>query len=101
MPDIDVDFCYERRQEVIDYVVRKYGKEKVVQIVTFQTMAARNVIRDVGRALDLPYALCDAVAKTIPMEIGMNIDTALKVSKDLKEMYEENADVKQLIDMAR
>lgn len=101
MPDIDVDFCYERRQEVIDYVVRKYGKEKVVQIVTFQTMAARNVIRDVGRALDLPYTLCDAVAKTIPMEIGMNIDTALKVSKDLKEMYEENADVKQLIDMAR
>ena len=101
MPDIDVDFCYERRQEVIDYVVRKYGKEKVVQIVTFQTMAARNVIRDVGRALDRPYGLCDAVAKTIPMEIGMNIDTALKVSKDLKEMYEENADVKQLIDMAR
>lgn len=101
MPDIDVDFCYERRQEVIDYVVRKYGKEKVVQIVTFQTMAARNVIRDVGRALDLPYALCDSVAKTIPMEIGMNIDTALKVSKELKEMYEGNADVKQLIDMAR
>ncbi len=63
MPDIDVDFCYERRQEVIDYVVEKYGKDKVVQIVTFQTMAARNVIRDVGRALDLPYALCDAVAK--------------------------------------
>ncbi len=101
MPDIDVDFCYERRQEVIDYVVRKYGKEKVVQIVTFQTMAARNVIRDVGRVMDLPYSLCDAVAKTIPMEIGMTIDKALEVSKDLKDMYSDNEDVKQLIDMAR
>lgn len=100
MPDIDVDFCYERRQEVIDYVVEKYGKEKVVQIVTFQTMAARNVIRDVGRALDLPYSLCDAVAKSVPMEIGMNINKALQVSKDLKELYAENEDVKRLIDMA-
>jgi DNA polymerase-3 subunit alpha len=101
MPDIDIDFCYERRQEVIDYVVEKYGKEKVVQIVTFQTMAARNVIRDVGRALDLPYSLCDSVAKTIPMEIGMNIDKALNVSKDLKDMYAGNEDVRRLIDMAR
>lgn len=100
MPDIDVDFCYERRQEVIDYVVRKYGKEKVVQIVTFQTMAARNVIRDVGRALDLPYSLCDAVAKSVPMEIGMNIQKALEISKDLKDMYTDNGDVKRLIDMA-
>jgi DNA polymerase-3 subunit alpha len=100
MPDIDVDFCYERRQEVIDYVVEKYGKEKVVQIVTFQTMAARNVIRDVGRVLDLPYALCDTVAKSIPMEIGMNINKALGISKDLKNMYDSDAQVKQLIDMA-
>lgn len=101
MPDIDVDFCYERRQEVIDYVVRKYGKEKVVQIVTFQTMAARNVIRDVGRVMDLPYSLCDSVAKTIPMEIGMTIDKALDISRDLKDMYSGNEDVKRLIDMAR
>ncbi len=100
MPDIDVDFCYERRQEVIDYVVEKYGKEKVVQIVTFQTMAARNVIRDVGRALDLPYSLCDSVAKAIPMEIGMNINKALQVSKDLKDLYRDNEEVKRLIDMA-
>ncbi len=100
MPDIDVDFCYERRQEVIDYVVKKYGADKVVQIVTFQTMAARNVIRDVGRVMDLPYALCDSVAKSVPMEIGMNIMKALEVSQDLKRMYQENEDVKQLIDMA-
>ncbi len=100
MPDIDVDFCYERRQEVIDYVVRKYGKEKVVQIVTFQTMAARNVIRDVGRVLDLPYALCDAVAKSVPMELNMTITKALSVSKDLKDMYEQKPEVKHLIDMA-
>ncbi len=101
MPDIDVDFCYERRQEVIDYVVGKYGKEKVVQIATFQTMAARNVIRDVGRALDLPYALCDITAKAIPMEIGMNIEKAMKVSADLQKLYAENDDVHQLIDMAK
>lgn len=100
MPDIDVDFCYERRQEVIDYVVEKYGKEKVVQIVTFQTMAARNVIRDVGRAMDLPYALCDTVAKSVPVEIGMNINKALEVSADLKKLYENDNNVKQLIDMA-
>ena len=100
MPDIDVDFCYERRQEVIDYVVAKYGKDKVVQIVTFQTMAARNVIRDVGRALDLPYSLCDTVAKSVPMEIGMNINKALEVSADLKNLYQNDDSVKQLIDMA-
>ena len=101
MPDIDVDFCVLRRQEVIDYVVRKYGKEKVVQIVTFGTMAARMVIRDVGRALDLPYSVCDMVAKMIPTDIGMTIDKALVVSKDLKKEYEGNEDVKYLIDMSR
>ena len=90
MPDIDVDFCFERRQEVIDYVVRKYGKDRVVQIVTFGTLAARGVIRDVGRVLDLPYAQCDTIAKMIPNEPGKNItiQDALNISVDLKKMYE-------------
>ena len=83
MPDIDVDFCFERRQEVIDYVVRKYGKERVVQIVTFGTMAARGVIRDVGRVLDLPYAICDSVAKMIPNELGITIDNESGAEKTL------------------
>ena len=87
MPDIDVDFCYERRQEVIDYVVKKYGKDCVVQIVTFGTMAARGVVRDVGRVLDLPYALCDQVAKMIPMELGITIDKALKMNPELRQNY--------------
>ncbi len=103
MPDIDVDFCYERRQEVIDYVVRKYGHEKVVQIVTFGTMAARMVIRDVGRALDLPYALADRVAKLIPsggQGHNITIQEALEISSDLRKAYQEEADVKELIDMA-
>ena len=77
MPDIDVDFCYERRQEVIDYVVRKYGKDQVVQIVTFGTLAAKGVVRDVGRVLDLPYAMCDSIAKMIPNDLGMTLDKAL------------------------
>ena len=101
MPDIDIDFCYERRQEVIDYVSRKYGPEKVVQIVTFGTLAARNCIRDIGRVLDLPYNLCDSVAKSIPMEIGMNIDKALVASPDFKKFYETNDDVKYMVDMAK
>lgn len=104
MPDIDVDFCYERRQEVIDYVVRKYGKEKVVQIVTFGTMAARMVIRDVGRALDMPYAAVDRVAKMIPMGANghnITIDEAVHISSDLKKAYEEEEDVKYLIDMSK
>ena len=104
MPDIDVDFCYERRQEVIDYVVRKYGKEKVVQIVTFGTMAARMVIRDVGRALDMPYAAVDRIAKMIPMgQNGHNptIREALSISADLKKAYEEETDVKYLLDMSQ
>lgn len=100
MPDIDIDFCFERRQEVIDYVVRKYGKEKVVQIVTFGTMAAKMCIRDVGRAMDLPYSLCDKVAKMIPGDLGMTIPKALEVSKELKAFYDEDESVKQLIDMA-
>ena len=90
MPDIDVDFCFERRQEVIDYVVRKYGKDRVVQIVTFGTLAAKGVVRDVGRALDMPYAQCDAIAKMIPGDLGMTLDKALKASPDLREAYESD-----------
>lgn len=101
MPDIDIDFCFERRQEVIDYVTNKYGKDKVVQIVTFGTMAARAVIRDVGRALDLPYAQVDTVAKMIPTELGITIDKALVLNPELKKEYEENPEVKYLIDMSR
>ncbi len=101
MPDIDIDFCVERRQEVIDYVVEKYGKDKVVQIVTFGTMAAKSVIRDVGRALDLPYATCDMVAKLIPTDIGMTIEKALEVSKDLRALCENDDDIEYLIDMSR
>ncbi len=85
MPDIDIDFCYERRQEVIDYVVEKYGKDQVVQIVTFGTLAARGVVRDVGRVLDIPYAKCDAIARMIPKDLGMTLEKALEVSPDLKK----------------
>src|SRR5699024_8467864 len=88
MPDIDVDFCYERRQEVIDYVVEKYGKDQVVQIVTFGTMAARMVIRDVGRVLDIPYAKVDSIAKMVPNELNITIDKALKMSSDLRAVYD-------------
>lgn len=101
MPDIDIDFCYERRQEVINYVVQKYGKERVVQIVTFGTMAAKGVIRDVGRALDLPYNTCDQVAKMIPNELNITIDKALGMNQELKALYEENGQIKELLDMAR
>ncbi|TAH73831.1 MAG: DNA polymerase III subunit alpha [Anaerolineaceae bacterium] len=101
MPDIDIDFCYERRQEVIDYVTDKYGKDKVVQIVTFGTMAARAVIRDVGRALDLPYSQVDTVAKMIPTEIGITIEKALKMNPDLNRIYEGDDEVKRLIDMSK
>ena len=100
MPDIDIDFCYERRQEVIDYVVRKYGKEKVVQIVTFGTMLAKGVIRDVGRALGLPYAYVDTIAKAIPNELGITIKRALDVNKELASQYENDEQVKYLIDMS-
>ena len=100
MPDIDVDFGFERRQEVIDYVIDKYGKDQVVQIVTFGTLAARGVIRDVGRVLDLPYALCDQVAKMVPKELNISLDEALK-SPDLREIYNTNDQVHYLIDMSR
>lgn len=100
MPDIDIDFCFERRQEVIDYVVRKYGKDQVVQIVTFGTLAAKGVVRDVGRVLDIPYARCDAIAKMIPNDLGMTLEKALKASPDLKKAYEEDTQVKYLIDMS-
>ena len=101
MPDIDVDFCFERRQEVIDYVVRKYGKEKVAQIVTFGTLAARGVIRDVGRVMDLPYALCDTVAKMIPAELNITIEKALTMNHELRSLYETDEKIHTLIDMAR
>ncbi|MCD7921359.1 MAG: DNA polymerase III subunit alpha [Clostridiales bacterium] len=101
MPDIDVDFCYERRQEVIDYVVRKYGEDRVVQIVTFGTLAARGVIRDVGRVMDLPYAACDKIAKMIPNELGITIDKALKMNPELRGLYESDPEVTRLIDMAK
>ena len=101
MPDIDIDFCFERRQEVIDYVVEKYGKEQVVQIVTFGTLAAKGVVRDVGRVLDLPYARCDAIAKMIPGDLGMTLDKALKQSPDLREAYQNDDEVRYLIDMAK
>lgn len=101
MPDIDVDFCYERRQEVIDYVVRKYGKDRVVQIVTFGTLAARGVIRDVGRVMDLPYAFVDTIAKMIPTELNITIDKAMKMNPELKRTYDTDEQVKYLIDMSR
>ena len=101
MPDIDVDFCYERRQEVIDYVVRKYGKDRVVQIVTFGTLAARGVIRDVGRVMDLPYAFVDSIAKMIPQELNITIDKALQENPELRRTYENDEQVKNLIDMAK
>ena len=101
MPDIDVDFCFERRQEVIDYVVRKYGPDRVVQIVTFGTMAARAVIRDVGRVMDLPYAFVDNIAKMIPQELNITLDKALDMNPELKRVCQEDAQVKELIDMSR
>ncbi len=101
MPDIDIDFCFERRQEVIDYVGRKYGAEKVVQIVTFGTMAAKGVIRDVGRVMDLPYAYVDGIAKMIPNELNITIERALQLNPDLRKMYEKEEQVKTLIDMSK
>ena len=100
MPDFDVDFCYERRQEVIDYVNRKYGADHVAQIVTFGTMAARNAIRDVGRVMGLPYQSVDVVAKQVPMELKMTLKRALEVSPELKRMYDSDPQVTELIDTA-
>ncbi|MDE6065001.1 MAG: DNA polymerase III subunit alpha, partial [Lachnospiraceae bacterium] len=101
MPDIDVDFCYERRQEVIDYVGRKYGADKVVQIVTFGTMAAKGVIRDVGRVMDLPYAFVDSIAKMVPFELNITIDRALEINPEFRNLYNSDEQVHYLIDMCK
>ncbi|HMM70220.1 MAG TPA: DNA polymerase III subunit alpha, partial [Gudongella oleilytica] len=101
MPDIDIDFCYERREEVIQYVIEKYGADRVAQIATFGTMAARGAIRDVGRAVNMPYGEVDYIAKQIPAELGITIDRALEISKTLKTEYDENPETRQLIDLAR
>ena len=101
MPDIDVDFCFERRQEVIDYVVRKYGADRVVQIVTFGTLAAKGVIRDVGRVMDLPYGYVDSIAKMIPGELNITLDRALTMNPELKKLYLEDEQVRELIDMSK
>ncbi|KGG80704.1 DNA polymerase III subunit alpha [Caloranaerobacter azorensis H53214] len=101
MPDIDIDFCYERREEVINYVINKYGEDRVAQIVTFGTMAARGAIRDVGRALDMPYGDVDYIAKQIPMELGITIDKALETNNKLFNLYQEDEKVRELIDLAR
>ena len=101
MPDIDIDFCYERRGEVIDYVVKKYGTDRVVQIVTFGTMAAKGVIRDVARALDISYQTADTLAKMIPNELGITIDRALEINREFKERYENDEETHELIDMCR
>ena len=100
MPDIDIDFCFERRQEVINYVVQKYGAEKVAQIVTFGTMAAKGVIRDVGRVMDLPYAFVDSIAKMIPNELNITLEKALGMYSELKDLYEKDGQVRELIDMS-
>nr|WP_318685727.1 DNA polymerase III subunit alpha [uncultured Acetatifactor sp.] len=101
MPDIDIDFCFERRQEVIDYVGRKYGSDKVVQIVTFGTLAAKGVIRDVGRVMDLPYAFVDSIAKMVPNELNITIDRALELNPEFRKLYNEDDQVHYLIDMCR
>ena len=101
MPDIDVDFCFERRQEVIDYVVRKYGKDRVAQIVTFGTLAARGVLRDVGRVMDLPYAFVDSIAKMVPQELNITLDKALQMNPEFRNLYETNEQVKELVDMSK
>ena len=101
MPDIDIDFCYERREEVIDYVVNKYGEDKVAQIVTFGTMAARNAIRDVGRVLAMDFKTVDDTAKKVPNLLNINIDKSLEISPEFRKAYEENSDVKKLVDVAR
>jgi len=101
MPDIDIDFCYERRQEVIDYVGKKYGADKVVQIVTFGTLAAKGVIRDVARVMDLPYAMADSIAKMVPNELNITIDRALELNPEFRKLYQEDEQVHHLIDMCK
>ncbi|MBQ2755366.1 MAG: DNA polymerase III subunit alpha [Oscillospiraceae bacterium] len=101
MPDFDIDFCYERRQEVIEYVNRRYGSDHVAQIITFGTLAARAAIRDVGRALAIPYQTVDKVAKMVPMELKMTLEKALKASSELREAYDSDPQIKELIDMSQ
>ena len=101
MPDIDIDFCYERRQEVIGYVERKYGKDKVVQIVTFGTLAAKGVIRDVARVLDMPYNFADSISKMVPNELNITLNRALELNPELRNLYEQNEQVHYLIDMCK
>ena len=101
MPDIDVDFCMNRRGEVIEYVTRKYGREQVAQIITFNTMAAKAAIKDCGRALDMPYGDVDRIAKLIPATVGMTIDKALEESPDLRKAYDNEAQIRELIDTAK
>ncbi|NMB95312.1 MAG: DNA polymerase III subunit alpha, partial [Clostridiaceae bacterium] len=101
MPDLDIYFCYERRQEVIDYVVKKYGTDRVAQIITFGTMAARAVIRDVGRAMDIPYGQVDAIAKMIPFRIGMTINKAIEINPELRDIYDNDEDIKELINTSK
>ncbi|MCR5753860.1 MAG: DNA polymerase III subunit alpha, partial [Acetatifactor sp.] len=101
MPDIDIDFCFERRQEVIDYVGRKYGADKVVQIVTFGTLAAKGVIRDVARVMDLPYALADSIAKMVPAELNITLDRALELNPEFRKLYQTDEQVHYLIDMCK
>ena len=101
MPDIDIDFCYERREEVIDYVKRKYGEDHVAQIITFGTMKAKAAIRDVGRVLDIPYNKVDKIAKEIPFDLGMTLDKALEINPELRNLYEQDDETKQVIDISR
>ncbi len=101
MPDFDIDFCYRNRQKVIDYVINKYGKDRVSQIVTFGTLAARAAVRDTGRAMDVPYALCDRIAKLIPFSVGMTIKRAMEGSKELRDIYENDEQARLLLDMAQ
>ncbi len=101
MPDIDIDFCYERREEVIDYVKRKYGDDHVAQIITFGTMGAKAAIRDVGRVLDIGYNKVDKVAKEIPFALGMTIDKALDTNPNLKELYDQDPETKEIINISK
>ena len=101
MPDIDTDFCYEKRQQVLDYIINRYGQEKVAQIITFGTLQARAAVRDVGRALEMPYSMVDNVAKLIPRDLGITLERALEASNELRSLYENDANIKRLIDLAQ
>ena len=101
MPDIDTDFCYEKRQQVLDYIINRYGQEKVAQIITFGTLQARAAVRDVGRALEMPYSMVDNVAKLIPRDLGITLERALEASNELRSLYENDTNIKRLIDLAQ